>query len=286
MANGTAGLTLLDSEVPVFDISIFESRPLFPSQTWLACHEVGAGACPAKMPWTDIWLTNHIAQAVIAAALVILFWLIVTHRPKIVPTRRQWAGEFLYNMLRNGIGRDIIGDNYHKYVPWLVALFSFIVINNLFGETFVFMFPTFSKVGFAWALALLTWVLYNAVGIKTHGLRRYLKLQTIPDGVPKALLILVLPLEILSNFITRPITLALRLFANMLAGHLLVVIFVTGGWFMLSQVKNLAINAAGVVALIMSFAIFALELFVGFLQAYIFTVLTAQYVSSAQAEAH
>ena len=291
MALETAGLGLLESEVPTFGVGAFDSRPLAPSAEWQTCHpHVGEAPlqCDSFVPtWTDIWLTNHILLAVIGAALVITFWLVVTHKPRVVPSRRQWAGEFIYNMLRNGIAREIIGENYQKFVPWLVALFSFIVINNWFGEIFIFMFPTFSKVGFAWALALLTWVLYNAVGIRKYGLLRYLKKMTIPEGVPGPLLILILPLEVLSNFITRPITLALRLFANLFAGHLLVVIFVVGGTYLLTYAENNPIyNVAGGLSILVSFGIFALELLVGFLQAYIFTVLTAQYVSSAQAEEH
>jgi F-type H+-transporting ATPase subunit a len=184
------------------------------------------------------------------------------------------------------VGREIIGENFQKYVPWLVALFSFIVVNNFFGEIFVFMFPTFSKIGFAWGLAILSWLLYNGVGIKTHGFLKYMKMMTIPKDVPWFLLPLIIPLEFLSNFITRPITLGLRLFANLFAGHLLVVIFVVGGTYLLGYTENVIYNLAGGLALLVSFGIFALELLVGFLQAYIFTVLTAQYVASAAAENH
>jgi F-type H+-transporting ATPase subunit a len=291
MAPGSVGLALLEGEVPTFGVSVFESTPLFPSAGWTACHPASGEApasCATFQPaWTDIWFTNHICQAVIAAAVVLLFWLIVSRRLKVVPSKRQYVGEFLYNMLRNGVARDVIGTNYQKYVPWLVALFTFIVVNNFFGEFFLFMFPTFSKVGFAWALAILSWVLYNAVGIKKYGFGKYLKKMTMPPGVPWPLYILIIPLEFLSNFITRPITLALRLFANLFSGHLLIMIFVAGGTWLLTYTKhNLVYNLAGGLSVLISFAIFALELLVAFLQAYIFTVLTAQYVSSALSEEH
>ena len=280
MAYGSAGLIALEGDAPTFGVEQFESQPLFPSAVWHASEG-------AEHTWTDIWFTNHICLAVIGAAMVIAFWLIVSHKMTVVPGKRQWAGEYVYNMLRNGIGRDMIGESYQKYVPWLVALFSFIVINNWFGEFFPFMFPSFSKVGFAWGLAILTWLLYNGVGIKKYGLLKYLKKMTIPHGVPKPLLIIIIPLEFLSNFITRPITLALRLFANLFAGHLLILIFVVGGTWLLTYAQNNPIfNIAGGLSLLISFGIFALELLVAFLQAYIFTVLTAQYVASAQAEDH
>ncbi len=244
----------------------FESTPLFPDVAWLA------------------WLTNHVMQAIIGAILVIAFWLWVAHKQKVVPGKKQFVGEFLYDMIRNGIARDIMGHDYRKYLPWLVALFSFILVNNLFGETFLFMFPTFSKIGFAYGLAALSFVLYNVAGIKAHGWG-YFKHMTLPAGVPGWLAPIIIPLEILSNFIVRPFTLALRLFANLFAGHLVILVFVTGGAYLLTQASTFY-KVAGSVSILFSFAIFALELLVGALQAYIFTVLTAQYVASAAAQEH
>lgn len=244
----------------------FNSRPLFP------------GVLPD-------WVNNHAAQAVIAAALVIGFWLFMAHNQRVVPGRKQALGEMLYNLVRNGIARDILGPDFRKFLPYLVALFSFILVNNLFGQTFVFMFPTFSKIGYAWGLALLSWLLYNGVGIKKWGFFGYLKHATLPAGVPKALWPLIIPLEFLSNIIVRPLTLGLRLFANLFAGHLVIMVFVVGGWLLISSLQPFYI-VAGSVSMLFSFAIFALELLVGFIQAYIFTVLTAQYVASSLAEDH
>lgn len=251
----------------------FDSRPLFP------------GVLPD-------WVNNHAAQAVIAAILIILFWVWMARGQKIVPGRRQTLGELAYDLVRNSIARDILGHDYRKYLPYLLAIFSFILVNNLFGQFFLFMFPTFSKIGYAYGLALCTFVLYNAAGIKKWGFGTYMRKMTLPEGVPVFLAWLIIPLEFLSNFIVRPFTLALRLFANLFAGHLVILVFVIGGTFLLTQRSPLGefgvpiLTTAGVVALIFSFAIFALELLVGFIQAYIFTVLTAQYVSSAIAEEH
>ena len=240
----------------------------------------------ALFPGTGLeWLNNHLVQAILAAAVVIGFWLWMANAQKVVPGRKQFVGEFLYNLIRNTIARDILGHDYRRYLPYLVALFSFILVNNLFGQFFLFMFPTMSKIGYPYALALLSFVLYNAAGIAKSGFFGYLKKSTLPAGVPKALWVLIIPLEFLSNFIVRPITLALRLFANMFAGHLVVLVFVVGGTLLLESGEVFLI-AAGGVSLLFSFAIFGLEIFVGVLQAYIFTVLTAQYVSSALAEEH
>lgn len=251
----------------------FDSRPLFP------------GVSPE-------WFNNHIAQAVIAAALVIGFWLFVAHNQKVVPGKKQFLGEWLYNVLRNSIARDVLGHDYRRYLPYLVALFSFILVNNLFGETFVFMFPTFSKIGFAWGLALCSFLLYNGAGIRKYGVGNYLKRMTLPPGVPWPLWPIIIPLEAISNFVVRPITLGLRLFGNLFAGHLVVMVFVVGGTLLLTMSEPAngfpvpLLNAAGAVSILFSFAIFAVELLVAVLQAYIFTVLTAQYVASAIAEEH
>ncbi len=244
----------------------FASRPLFP------------GVLPD-------WVNNHMAQAVIGAILVIAFWLWMAKGQKLVPGKKQTLGELVYDFVRNGIARDILGHDYRKFLPYLIALFSFILVNNLFGQTFLFMFPTFSKIGYAYGLALLTFILYNAAGIAKWGLFTYLKKMTLPAGVPVFLAWLIIPLEFLSNFIVRPFTLALRLFANLFAGHLVILVFVIGGSLLLESGVAFYM-VAGSVSILFSFAIFALELLVGGIQAYIFTVLTAQYVSSAIADEH
>lgn len=244
----------------------FHSRPLFP------------GVLPD-------WVNNHTAQAVIGAVVVIGFWLWMARSQRVVPGRRQTVGELLYDFVRNGIARDILGHDYRKYLPYLLALFSFILVNNLFGQFFLFMFPTFSKIGYAYGLALCTFILYNAAGMKKWGVATYFKKMTLPEGVPVFLAPLIIPLEFLSNFVVRPFTLALRLFANLFAGHLVIMVFVVGGTLLLTSGQAFY-AVAGSVSILFSFAIFALELLVGGIQAYIFTVLTAQYVSSAIADEH
>lgn len=238
------------------------------------------------------WLNNQLFQAVLGAVLVIAFWLWVAHGQKVVPGKRQFFGELAYDFVRNGIARDLLGHDYRKFLPYLVALFSFILVNNLFGQFFLFVFPTFSKIGYAWGLAALTFLLYNGVGIYKHGFFKYIKNNVLPGGVPKWMWPLIIPLEFLSNFVIRPITLALRLFANLFGGHLVILVFVVGGSLLLTATEEMAgkpvwlLNTAGGLALVFSFAIFALELFVSVMQAYIFTVLTAQYVSTALADEH
>ena len=231
------------------------------------------------------WIDKSVIQMVLAAIIVVLFWLWGARNLKTVPGKRQFFFEYVYDFVRNGIARDILGQDFRKFLPYLLALFSFVLVNNWFGELFFTMFPTFSRIGYVYGLAILTWLIYVGAGFAKHGLG-YLKMSLVPAGVPWWLYWLIIPLEFLSNFITRPLTLALRLFANMFAGHLVILVFVVGGGFLLTYHGNAFYNVGGAVAVIFSFALLGLELFVGALQAYVFTVLTAQYVSSSLADEH
>ncbi|MDO5082576.1 MAG: F0F1 ATP synthase subunit A [Arachnia propionica] len=237
------------------------------------------------IPGTPIWMNKPFWQAVIGALLVIGLWWLASRRLQVRPTKRQFFAEYVYEFVRNGIARDILHHDYRKFLPYLLGLFSFLLVNNWFGEFFLFMLPTFSNVGFAYGLAFLSWCVYVGAGFHKFGMG-FLKRALIPEGVPVYLLPLIIPLEFLATFVTRPITLALRLFANMFAGHLVVLVFVVGGSFLLTYQNNLMFNISGGVSVLFSFAILFLELFIGALQAYIFTVLTAQYVSTSISEAH
>lgn len=232
------------------------------------------------------WVNKPFVQAVIGAVLVCLLWWLAARKLRIKPTRGQFFAEYLYEFVRNGIARDILHSEYRKYLPYLLGLFSFILVNNWFGEFFYLMYPTFSNIGYAYGLAILSWCVYVGAGFAKWGFGGFLKRSLIPDGVPPIMWILVIPLEFLATFITRPLTLALRLFANLFAGHLVILVTVVGGGYLLTYQDNIGLNVAGGVSLLFSLVLLLLELFIGALQAYVFTVLTAQYVSSSIAEAH
>ena len=232
------------------------------------------------------WLDKYTLMAGVSVILVMAFWLIMARKNSLVPSKSQFIGETAYFFIRNGIARDMIGHDFRKYLPLLIALFSFILVNNLWGIFPLTLLPTASHVGWAYGLALLVWVVYNGVGIAKHGPLGYLKHTVLPSGVPWFMWPIIIPLEFFSNIIVRPVTLSLRLFANMFAGHLLVLVFVLGGDYLLLHTDSIVNKLAGVVAWIVSMAIFGLEVFVQSLQAFIFTVLTANYISSAAAEEH
>ncbi len=230
-------------------------------------------------------VTKPMIQLVLAAVVVFVFFYAASRRASLVPSRMQYAGESAYGLVRNSMGRDIIGSqDFLRYTPYLFALFFFILLNNFFSSVPVIAFPTFSRASMAYALAGLSWVIYNGVGIRKHGLIGYLKLQTVPSGVSPLMYPLLIPLEFFSNILVRPVTLALRLFANMFAGHLLLILFATGGLYLIES-GGIGL-VAGPIAWVLLIAISFLELLVQFLQAYVFTLLNAMYIQGALADEH
>jgi F-type H+-transporting ATPase subunit a len=233
-----------------------------------------------------VGITKPMLQIVLAAVLVFGFFYLAARHRAMVPGRLQFVGEEAYGFVRNSLGRDIIGSHdFMRFVPYLFALFFFLLLNNLFATIPFIQFPTFSRSGMVYGLALLSWIVYNAVGIKKHGLVGYFKLQAVPGGIKGPILLLLVPLEFMSNILVRPVTLALRLFANMFAGHLLLILFALGGEYLIT---HMAIQYApvGVLAWVLFIAVAFLEILIQFLQAYVFVLLNAMYIQGALADEH
>ena len=233
-----------------------------------------------------IGVTKPMIQVVLAGVLVFAFLYLASRRRSLVPGRLQFAGEEAYGFVRNSMGRDIIGSaEFLRFVPYLVTVFFFILVNNLFGTIPFIEFPTMSRSGMVYGLALLSWLVYNYVGIRKHGFVGYFKHQSVPAGITGPILVLLVPLEFMSNILVRPVTLALRLFANMFAGHLLLILFALGGEFL---VLHMAVQYApvGILAWLLFIAIGFLEILIQFLQAYVFVLLNAMYIAGAIADEH
>ncbi len=220
----------------------------------------------------------------IATAAILLLLVLAMRKPGIVPGKLQWLAESGYSVVRDGIARDVIGPKGLPFAPFLGSLFFFILANNAMSIVPFFQISPMSKFAFPLVLAVFVWVLYNYIGIREQGAAKYFKDAAIPPGVPAAALILVTPIELLQVFVIRPFTLAVRLFANMFAGHMLLVVFSLGAVYLL-QVGNFSVVFAPfslLMAIIMTF----FELLVIVLQAYVFTVLTATYLNGAVEPAH
>ncbi len=218
------------------------------------------------------------------ALLVFLFFFLAFRRMQLVPGRMQWAGETVYNFIRDGVAGEVIGPKGLKFAPYLTVLFCFIFVNNFYEILPLAQVPVNSRIAFPLVLAVMTWVLYNFVGIRKKGLGKYLKDIAFPPGVPWYILPLVTPIELISQLILQPFTLAVRLFANMFAGHLLLLVFFTGALYLFGN--GGAGYAFGAVSFIMSILLTGFELIVIALQAYVFTILTSVYISNAMAEEH
>ena len=241
---------------------------------------------PPVFEVAGVGVTKPMLQLVLGAIVVFGLFYAAVRRPSLVPGRLQYVGEGAYGFVRNGVARDIIGGrDFQKFVPYLVAVFFFILINNVFASIPFIQFPTFGRASMAYALAGMSWLVYNAVGIHKHGLLGYLKLQCVPSGVSPFMYPLLVPLEFFSNILVRPVTLALRLFCNMFAGHILLVLFATGGQYMLLEGSTL-VQAGRHPRLGPGHPVSFLELLVQFLQAYVFTLLNAMYISGALADEH
>ncbi len=232
----------------------------------------------------SILFSKPVFLVALSVILIASFFIISARKAAIVPSRLQFAGEGVYSFVRNSIGQDVIGPEFMRFVPFLFTLFTFVLCNNIFGIIPFLQFPSMSRIGFPIALAIFTYVVYHYVGIKHHGLKKYVKDICFMPGVPKWIYIILTPVEFATYFIVRPATLSLRLFANMFAGHLLLLVFTMGGEHLLAStilMKILSIFSFGF-AIGLTFFEFGIEC----LQAYIFTLLTALYIAGALADEH
>jgi F-type H+-transporting ATPase subunit a len=240
-----------------------------------------------KFPFTEGWgvlaLNRTTLYLLLSAVVIGGFFYASFRKPDIVPDRLQATAEAFIEFIRR-LAIDVIGPEGSRFVPFLATLFAFIFLNNLFKITPFIMLPPTARIHIPAFLAVLVWLIYVGVGMKEQGPVSYFKEMLFPPGVPWPLYVLLTPIEILSNLIFRPVTLTFRLFANMVAGHILVVITLITIHAFLVWGPGLPL---GIFALFpLSPLVFAFELFVISLQAYIFTMLTAVYISTSVHAAH
>jgi F-type H+-transporting ATPase subunit a len=213
-----------------------------------------------------------------SAVIISALFLIAFRNPQIVPKGLQNALEAIVDFVRQGIVLEVIGREGLPFVPFLTSLFVFIWINNLYGIIPGINFPTTARMAIPLFLALLVYAVFNVVGVRRQGGLHYLRNTLFPPGVPKPIYVLYTPIEFVSVFLVRPLTLSVRLAANMIAGHLILTIFFLGTWYL--QWKMISIPVAAL-SFTLGTLITAFEVLVGVLQAYIFTILTAVYIAGA-----
>lgn len=227
----------------------------------------------------------QLVRFVAALALIVLF-VIAARRAKLVPGRFQGAIEMLLDFVRVNVAEDIIGkDKGYKYVPMLTTVFCAVLAFNITGIIPGLNIAGTSLVGLPIMLALWVYVMYLGAGVRAHGVGGFLKASLFPPGVPPFLYVLLTPVEFLTVFIIRPATLAIRLMANMVAGHLMLVLCFSATQYFLVE-SGPAMKAFGALTLAGGFAITLFEMFVAALQAYIFVVLAAVYLSLSISDEH
>lgn len=239
---------------------------------------------PSLVEGAGPWLTKVTLLIWVTIAVAIIFFLTAYRSPKLVPGRAQWMAESLYGFIRNRVAIDLIGPAGARFAPYLATLFCFILLNNLFGIIPGVQLSPNSHIAFPAFLAVISWALFNYVGIRKFGFVGYVK-KTLILPAPWFIQPLLIPIEFLSTFLVRPFTLAVRLFANMFAGHIILAVFMLGG-FVLLNAENAFIRPISVLSWALAIALTGLELLVALLQAYIFTILTSSYVQGALAEEH
>lgn len=224
---------------------------------------------------------NRVVLLTFFAVVVISVVMYLTAaRSRVVPGRFQSAVESVMTFVRDQIAVDAIGKHGPVFAPFLTTLFLFVLVNNFLKITPGVQFPTTGRMALPAFLAILSWCVFIGVGMRQHGPLTYLKDALFPSGVPAALYIIVSPIELVSTFVVRPLTLAIRLFANMLAGHIiLALVFTATHAFLAIEAGGLA--AIGVATFLVGPLVVGFELMVVVLQAYIFTILTAVYIGGA-----
>ena len=235
--------------------------------------------------WPDIFLkdtafaVNKVVLLMwVSALLAIALFVAGSRKRALVPSGVQNVAESIIDFVDNSIVMETIGPEGRKFTPFLTTMFTFILFCNLWEVVPFVQMPANARMAMPMFFSLLVWVIFNTVGIAKQGFFHYFKGIMFPPGVPWPIYILVTPIELVSVIVVRPLSLAVRLFANMLAGHLVLVTFAVIS-------AALWIKSANIVILPFSFlllvALTGFEVLVSFLQAFIFTILAAVYIGGA-----
>ena len=239
--------------------------------------------------WPDILLKDTplavnktvLLMWVTVLVLSVLF-VVVARNFTTIPGKLQSVVESVVNFIDQGIVHEVMGPEGRAWTPYLTTLFLFIFFLNIFEVLPPISFPATSRMAIPMFLSAVTWVLFVTVGIVKQG-PKYFVSVLFPPGVPKALYILVTPIELFSTFVIRPISLAVRLFANLFAGHLLLTVFfllTASVWALKPSIAILPVTLGAAIGLT------GFEMLVALLQAYIFTILTAVYIGESMHPHH
>lgn len=226
----------------------------------------------------------QLVRVIVTVLLILWLWLSTRHA-KLVPSRAQSIVELALDFVRVQIVESVLGKTAgRRYLPLLTTLFFIILAMNFAGVIPFLNIAGTSVIGLPVVLAIWVYITYIVAGFRKHGVG-YLKASLFPSGVPPVMYLLITPIEFLQVFILRPLTLALRLLANMMAGHLMLVLCFAATNFLILDGGGL-IKLTGVMTFVGGVGITLFEIFVAFLQAFIFTLLAAVYIQMSEDDAH
>lgn len=232
---------------------------------------------PLLFPGTPFEITRVHVILLFGVLFLIGFFTFALRKRSVVPSKLQLVPEMVVEFVRDQIAVTVMGKDGVKFVPFFTTVFVFVLVNNWFEVLPFVNFPPTSKITIPMFLAGIIWLIYLVMGFVKQGWRYPINVA-FPPGVPKAFYILIAPIELISFFIVQPITLTVRLFANMFAGHiLLVIIFLVIHAFLFSG-KGTPIGLFGLIAAPIAIGF---EMLIGVLQAYIMTILAAVYFERA-----
>ncbi len=231
----------------------------------------------------DTWGINKVVLIYGFAVLLTMLIFILGNKKQLVPTGAQNLAEMSVEFIEDGIVMETMGEKGLKYTPLLVSFFFYIFFCNIFEIIPIIQMPATARIAMPMVLALIAYVIYHGAGFKEHGPIGYLKHALVPPGVPVALLPLIVLIEFIIKFIVTPFTHTVRLFANLLAGHILLVTFAVLSSALWVTNPSVIILPLPVLAVI---AFTAFELLVSFLQAYVFTLLAGVYIGQAISHEH
>lgn len=226
----------------------------------------------------------NLIALIMTLVLVAFFWA-AFRKPAIVPGKLQSLGEMAVDLVQTQVVEQILGTRGKGYLPLLTTIFWMVLAFNLAGIVPLLNIAATSVIAVPLLLAVVAYVVFNGSGIKEHGFGKYLQMNLVPPGLPAPIYLLVTPIEFVSTFVLRPVTLTIRLLANMISGHLLLVLFFGATSYFLFESQGL-LKAVAVPSYAMGFVFTLFELLVAFLQALIFTLLTAIYINGAISHEH
>jgi F-type H+-transporting ATPase subunit a len=232
--------------------------------------------------WKDFWplgINKTVLLILISSFMILVVFIGGSRKKALHPGGAQNVVEMTYEFIDNGITKDVVGHDAGRFTPFLGTLFLYILFLNFWEIVPGLQFPPTSRMGIPGFLAIMVYFVYLFTGFKSQGFK-YLTGHLFPPGVPKLLYILVTPIEAVQLFLVRPFSLAVRLLANMMAGHILLTALALLTSYALENNPGI-LKVIAVGPFVLNVGVTAFEILVAFLQAYIFTLLTAVYLGDA-----